>query len=538
MSDAPSTPTYGMLKVRHPSYDADYWTVCDALYAGGKKLLGNQSLLREIFPPHNSEADRIYQERLKRAWYIPYAGQLIDFLIAGLFTDPIEVTAEPEPDAFYKDEFFEDVSKPGGEKMTFRAMVRQVLLDAFRHQNAWVLCELPVPTIDPTKASLLDQEKSGDLRAYAIPVDASSVVDWEENDAGELSWALIRDCSAKRPNLMSVRNVILEEYTLYTPDEWTRYSFSYEKDKPPKDDAGPTDTKSGKLSFGRVPLLRFCLPEGLWAMGKLEPIARAHFNLRNALSWAEYKSLFPVAVQNNGPQNPLAEITANPTRATDQVVGQGYVKVLGPEDKFQYVGPDTSGYEVAAKDLDKIRDEMHRVLHAMAQSVDNSGAALKRSAASKEVDQAATNVILGEVGQRVREYVVRIMETIAQGRNDTGDRKWQAKGFENFEEMTPEALISQATSLEMISIPSATFQRKYKYQLAKRTLGDEASPEDLDDIEKELEDAITPEQFQMGAMSAEAALNAQPGEPPEKPPMPGKQAPPPGKQAPPGGGEP
>jgi hypothetical protein len=55
------------------------------------------------------------------------------------------------------------------------------------------------------------------------------------------------------------------------------------------------------------------------------------------------------------------------------------------------------------------------------------------------------------------------------------------------------SMIADAEILETISIPSPTFQRRHKYLLAKTKLGDEASKEDLEEIEKELETAFSPE---------------------------------------------
>lgn len=489
-------PLYKQFKVRNPAYDADYWAKCRAFYAGGKRLLGDANIMKETFPKHLSEASRVYDERVKRAYYIPYAGEIINSIIASLFSDPFTVSSEPKPaDQKFYEAFFEDVSPEGGCVTSLTDLMKEQVTTAMLCKRAWTLVDLPkVEEGTAPPATLDEQQKQGGLNAYAVSVAPEMVLDWEETEDGELQWALVANISSKRAGLDSDRDVVQEVYTFYTDTTWERYIVTYKHDDPPKDEQEVPLAAKGQHSFGAVPLIPLELPDGLWAMGKILDIAIAHFNKRNALSWAEYKSLFPVLVSYKAAEDPLNPITADPHRDTNQTVGQGYVLGMGEKDRIEFLGPDAAPFTAAMADLSTLRDEMHRVLHSMALSVDNSGAAMSRSAESKMVDQAAAAIILKALGEIVHEHVIKVYELVQTGRAEELV-KWLPEGMESFDEVGLEGLLKQAETVDTVSIPSARFKQLWTYQLARRLLGHGAENEDLALILKELKTNITNEQF-------------------------------------------
>ena len=495
--------TYAQLSQVHPEYSRDYWQRCRALYAGGRALLADAAVLQAVFPKHHAEHDQVYAERLRRACYIPYPGEIIDQIVAAVMSDPIAVESE-DADADFFDRFVADCSRPGGKKQGLTELLRDQLLTALQCGLAWVLTDLPRPG-DASMApeTLAEEEKAGLRDVYAVECDPCSVIDWEEDDSGELSWVLVHRRTARRSSLETGRTQTTEEWTHYVADPagatWTRYAVTYQdiEGKRPK----PTDEiavdAEGKLTSPRVPVLKFSIPDGLWAMNKMESIARAHFNLRNATSWGELKTLFPllvafIAASDNKTSDPIAE---DQNRATNQRVGPGYVMNMAAGDRIEYVGPNPGAFDAAHKDLSNLRDEMHRVVVQMAMSVDNSGAALGRSGLSKQADKDATIELLRAYGRHLREHAEDIAEMAQAARGDEVT-KWKVTGAEKFDQKAVEGLIKDNSDLEMISIPSARFQQLRKMQLAKRYLGDDATPEDLETIKKELEANISAESFE------------------------------------------
>jgi len=506
-------PTYEQLCAKHPQYDGKFWKRCRALYSGGKRLLHDPEVLHDVFPRHLAEEEYVYKERCRRAYYIPYPGEIIDAISAALFSEKLTVSADPEPDEFYA-EFFGDCSKPGGKRQSVPELMKEQLITALLCKRAWTLVDLPEPTevVDNYK----EQEKSGLLDAYACTLDPECVWDWEEDEegSGELEWVLIHYQSARRNGIEAGRDMIKEEWIYYDRTGWKRYKVEYKKDHPPKEKQEIPLDGEGLHSFGRVPIVPFELPDGLWAMGKIESIAVAHLNKRNALTWAEYKSLFPVLTHMQGEENPLIPVTGDPNRGTNQVYGIGRVMTFGAGDELKYVGPDAAPFMAAMQDLNNLRDEMHRVLHQMAMSVDNSGAALQRSGDSKQVDQEITSIILRALGQFVRDHVRQVYDMVQVGRKDQ-EVEWEISGMEKFNEISVGALVDQAAILDTLSIPAPTFQRKWRFMLAKRLLGDNASEEEILQIQKELDNNISDEQYDPDELLKAKAANimGEPGKP-------------------------
>lgn len=515
----PKTIKFKTLKERHVEYMADFWARCRALYAGGPKLLENQKLLEQIMPKHGEEKKEIYDERKKRAFYIPYPGSIVDKIVSELMSKPItfeledttagsddggeneasDLTEEEKSDLppYYAD-LVKNCGKPGGVKCSMNQFAREQIFTALQCQTAWALVDLPKA---PTGGypNLKAQEDAGGRNAYICPIDPECVIDWEEAEDGELEWVLIQDLICKRKGLTENRNEITLRFRFFTQDTWAVYEIKYDKTRKPQ---GPTDNDdvtlidSGNHSFKRVPVRRLKLPDGLWAMGKLEAMARAHMNQRNALSWGQLKALFPVPVLYMQNPDPAAPQTEDGGRAM-QTHAQGYMRVLAEKDKLEYFSPDVAPYQMASEDLNAIRDEMHRVLHHMAMSVDNSGAALQRSADSKAIDQAAASVILRALGVFVREHLEELLNLVSTGRKD--NVRLAAKGMDNFEDVTLSQLVLDAVGLSTVSIPSAHFQKKFKLKLAKLGLGADATEEDIEIIKQDLESGVTQDEFESEA---------------------------------------
>lgn len=486
------------LKVKHPDYDPSYWMRCHALYSGGKSLLRSQPVLEDVFPRHLHEEDFVYVERAKRAYYIPYAGAIVDMMVSELFAERLAMAGEPKPDEFY-DEFFEDVSQPGGRVRSLNDFLKEQTLNALIAQRSWSLIDLPKTDADVEPATLKEQEEYGALRAYACPIDPCCVHDWERGEDGQLKWVLLCFEKTPRNSLTEGRNNVTLEYVHYTPTEWNKYSITYDREKYPNglpDETEVPRVGGGPITIGRVPIAVMELSDGLYAMGKLESLAAAHMNKVNAVSWAEYKTLFPSLVHFGAPpelDNPISE---DPNRATKQIYGPGRIVELAGGDRMEYLQPDAAAFQAAMADIATLRDEMYRVVHHMAQSIDNSAAALQRSASSKQVDAAMTAIVLKALAQVVIRHALDVYTLVGLVRGDR-EIEWTTKGMDQFGQTPVADQLQMAQTLDLINIPSATFQRLNKSKLAKSILGEDADDDDRDAIDAELALAITQDQIMM-----------------------------------------
>ena len=544
-NERPGATYKRLMKTRPaPEYDAGYWVKLRALYAGGRKLLGNDKLMDEVFPRHRNELEFVYRERRRRAFYTPYAGEIIDHVVSALEASPASVClAPPEEGAESPDmgddwkEFIEDTSPPGGEKMTIAQLLRTQISAALQVGCAWTLIDMP--RVDqsayPTRA---DQEKAGALDVWAEPIDAECILDWEEDSTGELIWACIHTKECRRESIFEDRDKVLCRWTVWTRDRWDRYEITHPKDKPPEPDDLIPSAGGDVHPCRRVPLVRLRLPDGLWIMSKLEGLAIEHFNKRCALSWAEFQSLFAELYEFMGPETGgggvvVGENQTDPTRARNQRRGPGFAQERGKDDRAEFVGPPSEPFDHAMHSCDSVRDEMHRVAFTTDLAADNSAAALGRSGESKKQDKNARTVVLAALGGYAREHIVGVFDMASRAKAQDLVGEWRASGLDKFDQESISDTINDAVSLETVSIPSATAKRLIKMKQLKAIIGPDATNEDLETIEEELEENITAEMEmsqraqEAGATQAENEADAAAaGEPDgdEEPPPPKRKA--------------
>jgi len=505
---------YSILKQTHPTHDADYWRELRALYEGGKTLLRDDKVLNSLFPRHRGEHDALYRERQRRAFYVPYAAEILDHLVAGVTSDPVTMTMGGEREEseglppFYQD-FVEDVSPDGGAKVALNELLADQLRTALQTCWSWTLVDLP-PAVDESGqrveyASLGDQDKEGALRAYAVALDPESVIDWEEDESGDLLWAMVRLVDQRRQTVMGSRSIVTERWTYYTQTGWARFEREREANKQFDDKDIIPLVAQGEHSFGRVPIVRLCLPRGLWAMNKMHGAAVEHFNKRSALAWGELQALLPELYEFLGPEGGtkgamIGQAQEDAGRAVNQRRGQGFVQQRGHEDRAEFIGPNVAPFVEARNSCDSLRDDLHRVMHQMALSAANNAAALKRSAESKEQDRASVEIVLRDLGLAAKKHAEAILNMVSRGRlEEKLVDEWVAKGMSEFDAIAVSDSLKNALDIDMLAIESPTFRKRHRMQIVREVLEGRVKPEDLEQIEKELEENIDDESFKPGA---------------------------------------
>jgi hypothetical protein len=499
----PGVP-YKLLCREHPSRDAAQWARLRALYKGGEAIFKDARVCEEVFPRHRDEHPAIYLERVTRAYYIPYAGEIIGHLVSAIAEQSLSMStggdeSEDAYPAFY-DEFFGDVSKAGGRTVSIDQLLKELIETALVCGCAWTLVELPAMRNEQGEplqfGSQYDQEKAGALRAYAMPIAPECVLDWEETDNGQLKWALLYFEDRPRETLFDDRNKIRRTWWYYDKEKWAKLEIVVKEDQEIRDEQIIPLIDEGAHTFQRVPLARMVLPAGLWAMDKLGRMASAHLNLRSGLHWAQTQSAFQdlYEFQDNQRRSGVRVeegMASDPDRAINQTRGPGYVQVRGKEDDARFVGPDPASFDQILKSCTDIRDDMHRVTHQMALSTDNGAAALKRSGESKKQDKAAASVILRALGEHLREVALDIVRLVSLGRGEVElVAQWTAQGFEKFDLADVDGEVERGVLVKELDVPSPTFKKLSLLQLCKLILGDLATPEVVEAIEKELDENV------------------------------------------------
>lgn len=525
------TLTWGDFQCRHPEWRGDYWAECRALYAGGDRLLGDAKVLERLFPRHLHEDGAVYAQRKMRAHYFPYAGTIIDHLLAGLGTDPLtisfvqiddkgvakpaqpgadwweqwvaDVTDEAERPADYGLEDADDADDDEGGCPIHHFLV-EALREALQTRTVWVLADLPQPDPDAVVDSRLAAEQAGMLDPYLCIVPAEQVIDWQCDKRGRLEWVMMMTCEQIRAAPNQRRNVLLHTYTVWDSTTWRRYEIQVDPARLPNENTPYQPVDGGEHGFGRVPFERLVLPEGFYAMGKLHSLAREHFNKRCAMSWAEYKSLFKILYEFLGPEDagalPVASAQMDENRATNQIRGQGYTQIRGKDDRAEYVGPDPETFTAARESCNDAMREMHRVMFSMAMSANMDSAALKRSQGSKQSDQATTEVLLDAFGMLLRKFCRRLLVLAALGRNEAAP-KANISGLESFDVIGVDTKITEAVQL-FAGVPmlSALIKELYLTKLYGDLVGD-LTQEQSETVREQIREALTAEELAAAALA-------------------------------------
>ncbi len=494
---------YGVLRQRNPAYTAERWEELGDLYVGGYQLVDKAS---RYMPKFVGESRERYRERLSAASYLAYMGQIVDYFVANLFSQELTVTqaadaADPttpgtpaKEDGFWE-AFAHDADLRGSPLVK---LLREVLTTALVKGKGLVIADLPSGPEAP--ASLAEEEDSGATRGYAFEAQPEELIDWEPDDRGGFAWAILHRLIVRRATPAGSRDRIVEEFKVWTMGgehaAWELFRTApYKPNEPPKDEDEVPRVGGGTTTFKQIPIIALSIPAGLWVGNKLGVLAREHFTRRSALNAAENKSLFAVPYVKLGPEVTApgaampSEVQQNPGRGRDprgEFNRKGYV-VLGADDDIGFAEPAGAAYELVDKQLEKLVDEMFRVVHQMASSVSATKQALARAAASKAEDRHATEIVLAAYGALVRDAAKRIYDCLSAARGE--NVVWTAHGLDKYELEDRDGILKEALALDAISIPSATFAKTYKTKIALALVGN-CPPETQDVIREEIEHGV------------------------------------------------
>jgi hypothetical protein len=210
--------------------------------------------------------------------------------------------------------------------------------------------------------------------------------------------------------------------------------------------------------------------DGLWLMNKAASLQVEHFNKSNALSWALTMGLFASPVVYSD-------------REWKQVVGESYYIQLGKDDRFGWTEPEGKVYQIAATNLENLRDEIYRVCYLMIQA-GGAGSGVRQSAVSKQLDFATTEEVLRAYGDAVKGAMKQTLWAIAAARQDgvTID----VSGVDEFDINDLGTELDDAQKLLSLGIESKTLRKEVFKRLALKYLSD-ARQETKSKVTEEIE---------------------------------------------------
>ncbi len=432
------------------------------LYAGGLqfKHRAGEYLLRRQKEPLD-----VYSERLQRAFYQNYVGSIVDWYASTLFRREPSVQFQgflEAGDKFFP-AFLDDCDRKGTRLATF---FRQCFTDVLVAGRTHILIDFPRAATTPTNRA--EEDAVGLSRAYLVQYQAENLINWSLDEHGEYEWIVLRQKIRRQPNVNSP-DLVEETYWRY----YDRSGFQiYRRFEREGSESVISLVDSGPHAYSRenrVPLITMQVTDGLWLTNKAAHLQLEHFNKSNALAWAITMGLFAMPVIYSD-------------REWNQIVGESYYIQLGPTDKFGWTEPDGKVYQIAATNLESLKEEIYRVCY-LSQASGEMVSGHAQSALSKQMDFVITQEVLRAYGTTIKDCIRKVLNGICKARQD--ETTVCVTGLDEVDISDFGTELQDAKNLLQLGIESPTLKRQIYQRLATKYL-DDANQETKDQITHEI----------------------------------------------------
>jgi hypothetical protein len=436
------------------------------LYAGGNefKHRAAEYLLRRQKEPLD-----VYAERLHRVFYENYVGSIVDWYSSTLFRrEPsLEFEGGLETGQAFLSEFADDCDQRGTRLSNF---FRQCLTDMLITGRSYILIDFPRTSARPSNRA--EEDAAGLSRAYLVRYQAEELINWSLDEQGQYQWVVLRQSVRRQARVDSPEIVEETHWFYYDKSEYRTYRRIERSNEPTSIELiarGP----HALIRHQRVPLVTLKVSEGLWLMNKAAHLQLEHFNKSNALAWAITMGLFAMPVIYSD-------------REWNQIVGESYYIQLGPTDRFGWTEPDGKVYQIAAANLETLKEEIYRVCYLSQASGEMIGGHAQ-SAASKQLDFTITREVLRAYGAVVKDAIRAVLSAISDARED--GITITVSGLDEVDIGDFGAELQDAKNLLELGIQSPTLKRQIYQRLAMKYLND-ARQEMKDQIAREIDAQI------------------------------------------------
>ena len=431
------------------------------LYTGGLdfKQRASEYLLRRQKEPLD-----VYGERLQRVFYQNYIGSIVDWYASTLFRrEPsIQFEGGMESGKNFLSEFVDNCDRRGTRLTDF---FRRCLIDTLIAGQTHILVDFP--RISKVPNNRAEEDATGLSRAYVVQYQSEDLINWCVDECGDYEWIVLRQKIKRQPKVDSP-DVVEETYWRY----YDRSEFRVYRRVEGENSTGIVLVDGGSHAFSRdqrVPLITMQVSDGLWLMNKAAHLQLEHFNKSNALSWAITMGLFAMPVIYSD-------------REWNQIVGESYYIQLGPTDRFGWTEPDGKVYQIAANNLETLKEEMYRVCY-LTQASGEMISGHAQSAVSKQMDFAITQEVLRTYSSVVKESIRQVLNAISSARQD--GVVIAVSGLDEVDITDFSTDLQDAKDLLQVGIDSPTLKRQVYQRLALKYLND-ARQDMKDQIAREI----------------------------------------------------
>lgn len=436
------------IEQEHPDFTshARMWRRYRDLYAGGDQLRLRAS---EYLVRRQKEPLDVYQERLTRVFYENYLGSIIDWYAATVVRrEPVvEFQGTNDP---AKEFFARFVQNCDLRRTSLTQFFRQMLAEALVCGKSYVAVDFP--RTDGPALTRAEEEASGRSRAYLNLFTADEVINWKYDKNGELEWVVIRTSWLQQD---SAKTFGWKDETRWIYYDRQKFEI-YQRRGGDQNAVELLDQGiHGLAAIGRVPVFEMRISDGLWLANKIALLQLEHFNKSNALGWALTMGLFAMPVIYSD-------------REFNQITGESYYIQLGPGDRFGWTEPGGNVFQVAADNLDRLKNEIYRVAYLMQQATDSGGQA--QSGLSQQWDFAVTQEVLRAYGDLIKDSMRNVLSSISEARQD--ELTIDVTGLDEFDINDYTTEVTDAQKLLGLGIQSPTLTKQVQKRVALKYLCD------------------------------------------------------------------
>jgi len=428
-----------------------YWD----FYVGGEQLRRNAGL---YMVRRQKEPNDVYSERLGRVFYENYLGSAIDWYAATLFRSRPGLAFDTE-DASAREFYGQFVEDCDCRQTHLLDLTRRAFIETLVFGESFVLVDFP--RVEGEVANRAEEDALGKSRAYLVPYSPLDLINWKQDRNGAYEWVVLKSRQTFQESFDKSGLVTEERWAYYDREKFKIFSRKGAAGGP--SDGTPVgggvevvaEGRHGLAEVGRVPLIRMGVSDGLWLANKAGSIAQEHFNKSNALSWALHMGLFAMPVIYS-------------EREWQQIVGEAYYIQLGPEDRFGWTEPEGKVFEIAAQNLDRLKDEIFRVSFLMTQAGGREARNLGQSGISKQRDFAVTHEVLRGYGRLVKDFLKGVLRSVADARRD--EVRVEVTGLDHFDKPEFGDEIDSARGIRELGIGSERLEKEAHKRVALKYL--------------------------------------------------------------------
>ena len=450
----------------------------DLLAAGGYEIRKHpQHFLRT----RHKEQNDVYLDRASMMTYQNLIGSAIGWYNAAMFReewqpvfkkDGVTLT-DSDPNDFYT-RFTANADRAG---TTFNSLLATIFETQLKFQHCWVLTDKPA--FDPSQfANRAEQTAAGANDPYVVLYDPRSVINWDEDELGNLNWAVTWTTTVQRQFLKAP--VTVDRWTYYDRKSFTIYEAERAEGdlQPTEDDSKVKQIRTGPHALaqvGRVPLRRLSIPKLFWLANRALPQALDHLNQDNTFRHALMMANLPMPAVFGEYDEP---VTASETELNH----------FPSNTKFEWLEPKGVSFEHSARRLSTLVEEVYRQFHLQAQGKDSKATASAQSGYSKDMDWKPANDVLGKFAKWLRQHGEQILRDVADAHDDASITA-VVNGTE-FDGGSLDAALATHELVEAADIPSDTLEKVSQINVAMQVAADE--PDEVQQkIRAEIEAAPT-----------------------------------------------